>query len=154
MFDPGRNTEVTVEGKRWTVGRLTRSVIFAFRDWCREQTGDPFAHLDRLKGLLPPEELLARVKAAEAVAKDLAQFSLGTATAKAYLATELGLSKLVHLLLVEHHPSATEDDAFRIMTALGAERAAEALVASAGEVPGGNGQARPATAGLTGTPSA
>lgn len=150
MFDPGRTTEVKVDGKTWTIGRLERSVIFQLRDYIREQIGDPFASVDRLKGILPPDELLKRVRDAEATAKDLAQFSLGTATAKAFLSTELGITKLIHLLLLPHHPNATEDDAFRVVLAMKDGEIGKALARAAGEAPLGNG-AVPATAGSIGS---
>lgn len=149
MFDPGRITTVTVEGKIWKIGRLERSVIFAFRDWLREQIGDPFAVVDRLKAVVPIADLMERVKEAEGVARDLAHFSLGTATAKTWLHTEIGMSKLIHLLILPHHPDATEDDAFRVLAALGSDELGKTIARAAGEAPGGNGSV-PATAGLTG----
>ncbi len=86
--------------------------------------------------------MLKRVKEAEGTVKDLQNFSLGTATAKAYLSTETGMSKLIHLMLLKAHPDATEDDAFQIIMAWGAEAAAKAIADAAGKVPGGNGQAQ------------
>lgn len=151
MFSPGKETVVEVGGRAWTVGRLTVSATLAFRDWVAAQVGDPFEGLERLAKFLPPDELMQRVRAAEDLAEDLRRFSLGTATARKWLATEAGAAALVQLLLRPHHPQATLDDAFAVMLALGSGGLQKAIDEGQGSVP--NGEGPPATGGSTGTPS-
>lgn len=150
MFNPGKTTIVTVDDKAWTVGRLERSVLFAFRDWIKTQVGDPFATVERVKTYIGGEALLGLVKEAEGTVKDLQSFSLGTATGKAFISSETGMSKLIQLMLLKAHPDATEDDAFRIVMHWGAEAVAKAVADAAGKVPGGNGQAGQAMEGSIG----
>lgn len=130
--------EQTVHGRK--LGRLTVAILRAWRDWIAEQIGDPFAEIDRVKAYLPSEEIVKRVKEAEATLKDLKQFSLGTATARKWIGNEIGQAKLFQLLM---GGKATEDDGLALVMEIGAEAAAEALAAAQGEAEGNGGD--PAT---------
>lgn len=139
-----------VGAKTVHLGRLTRAAIFAFRDWIREQEGDPWEAVERVKEYLTPDQLLERVKAAEEITKDLQCFSLATATAQRWMHTEEGMARLLHGLMLAKDAKATIDQAFEVFVALGAEELAKKLSDAGGEVPGGN-EPDPATAGSTGT---
>src|SRR6476469_9593956 len=103
MLQLGKETVVTALGQKWTFGRLTLSVITDYRDWVREQLGDPFALAERFQGKLPPDEWLRLFKEAEATAKELEAFTLGTAVAQRFMKTERGAARLGQLMLQEHH---------------------------------------------------
>lgn len=140
----GHEQEVRAGGKTWTLGRLTVDVVLGFRDWIKEQLGDPFTNLERVFDRLPREEQIARVKEIEAIDKQLKNFSLQSPLANEWRSTELGAAKLFQLLLKEHHPQATMDDGLLVCLALGEKgQAEEALAKAQGALPesGGNPQA-------------
>lgn len=112
--DFNRIQTVVIDGRTWTVGKLTRLVLFAYRDWIKEQIGDPFEDIDRVKKWLTPEALIVRVKEAESTVRDLRNFSLATETSKRF-GNENGMAKLTQLRLLKVHTDATEEDGHAIL---------------------------------------
>lgn len=136
MLDFGKETVIKSQGKTFILGRLELHVVRGFRDWIKEQVGDPFAEVERLNtaGLLSKEEALVMVKEAGSVAKQLAQFSMGCPLAQAYGRTEMGLGKLVHLAFLTHHPDMSEEQAWAIMLEVGEEEMKENIKNAAGKL--------------------
>lgn len=135
MLQLGKETEVQALGKTWRLGRLEIRVIRELRDWIKEQVGDPFAHLEKYLDKLPADEQQRRVKEAAEVLDQLECFTLDSPLAKKWLKTELGAAKLAHLLLTVHQPAITEEEAFAVMQAIGAEKMSEALDDAGGKLP-------------------
>jgi hypothetical protein len=135
MLKLGKEHVVEALGQKWTFGRLSLAVIRAFRDWIEQQLPDPMAMGEKFFNLLPPDEQLARVKAAESTKQQLKCFTLKSDLAKEYMGTEQGAAKLVQLLLQKHHPDVSEDDAFLILQDIGPQLA-EILSGARGEAPG------------------
>lgn len=142
----GKETKVQAQGKTWTLGRLTVGVLEQFRDWISLQVGDPFADVERFVDKLAKEDAVAMIKEAKAVKDQLAKFSLSCDLARQYLSTERGAAQLIWLLMVEHHPDASLDDALAVILAIGAERLGGVVRSASGEVLGarpGNAPAPP-----------
>lgn len=141
MVNLGRETHVTIDGKTWIVGRVELSVLEEFRDWVREQVGDPFDHVERLAKILPPAEVVAMAKEAQDIRNQLASFTLGCPIATRFLNTEFGMARLFLAMLKTNHPQATLNDAFRVLQVLGAEKAAKAISDGTGNLPEGKASA-------------
>jgi hypothetical protein len=119
----GKESKVSVGPKTWTVSRLTVGVIESFRDWVAQQEGDPFENLpDRFLDRLPPEEVSRLLKEAKDVKDQLKGFSLACPLAQKWIKNERGGAYLVALLLQQHQPGATADDALAVMEAVGLEK--------------------------------
>jgi hypothetical protein len=139
-MDLGQETAVTVKDKVWVLGRFTMGVLEGFRDYVREQEGDPLDGLDMLVKSLPPAEAIAMVSEAKERKRQLRAFTLACPVAQEHLKTEFGGTKIIHLLLLEKQPKATMTDAFEVLIGGGGEKLAEILQRAQGEVAVKNGQ--------------
>ena len=136
MLKLGKETVVTALGQKWTIGRPELRVIRDFRDWIEKQLPDPMSMGEKFFNLLPPDEQLARVKAAEDAKQQLKCFTLQGSLAKTYLAMEEGAAVFMQLLLRKHHPDVTLEQAFEILQEI--EPQLNQIVADGrGEAPGG-----------------
>ncbi len=150
MFKFGEDNEVKFNGKTWTLGRVTVAVIEGFRDWVKEEVGDPFAPVERVMalGVLEKADLVKRIKEAEDVVEQLLCFSLDCPLAKAFCKTERGSAKLFHLMLQVHHPTASLEDAFALAMHLMTSGQMQAVLDKArGALPNGQAPAAEHAAG-------
>lgn len=131
MFHTGRETVVVVDGKPWTVGRLTYDKLESFTDWVKEQVGDPFKDLERFIDKVDKATANEMLREACAKRDALQSMDLQSPLFQTHLKTARGLVRLLWLLLLEHHPSATPADAFAVVSAEG-QRVKAALEAAAG----------------------
>lgn len=136
MFNLGKPATHTVGGKTYTFSRLERHIVEDWRDWIREQIGDPFAAVERLLDKLPPDTAKEMVKEAQAIQAQLESFSLGCPLAKRFLGNELGLGQLAYLMLRGKHPDITPDEAFAVAMQLGLSAMAKTVQKTSGEAPG------------------
>lgn len=151
-MDLGREVEIEAGGRTWRLGRLTVDVLFGFRDWIKDQVGDPFARLDRVLDRLPKEEALAAIREADDVCRQLERFSMQCPLAREWMNTELGAARMFQLLLLRHHPQATMDDGLLVAMELGRRGQVEAALArSQGSAGGGPGN--PEAPGASTSPS-
>jgi hypothetical protein len=146
-----RKTKVrTAGGRELWLGPLAVGHVLGFRDWLRDQVGDPFARLDApWFDKLPVDEQLRRVKAAEDTDEQLRKFSIICPLAQEWLATEAGAATFYQLLLQSHHPDATLDEALQVAAVLGKQadderKAREAAAKAGAPEPEGNVTAPPA----------
>lgn len=142
----GRETTVTALGKAWKLSRTTVAVIEAYRAYVVEKTGDPFAPLERFAATLGQEKAFLVFKECDAVKQQLDQFSLSCPLALAHMDTELGGAQMVWLLLQQHHPTATPDDALAILEEIGAENMRKKAAETQGHVPNSRAPETPAPA--------
>jgi hypothetical protein len=138
MFELGRSVTHTVGGKKYVFSRLKRWIVLAFRDWIKEQIGDPFAVAARFQDHLPDETVKQMVKDGEKIKEQFESFSIGCPLSQRFLATEIGLGQLAYFMLQEMHPDITEDQAFDVVTELGLAAVAATVQKAAGEPPGKN----------------
>ena len=131
MLQLGKETKI---GKH-TFARVELSVLEAFRDWVKEEVGDPFALCERWQGKMPPDEWLRLFKEAEATAKELEAFTMASAVAQRVLQTERGAAKIVQLLLLPNHPETTLDQAFQVLLEIGQDGLANVIQNGTGKVP-------------------
>ena len=117
------------------IGRLEHGVIKAFRDWVAEQVGDPYKEAERFIDKVSPEEGKRMLAEARAKQDQLESFSLESPLARRFLSTEMGMTKLLHLLLLLKQPDATSADAFAVLTELGSDGTQKALENGAGTIP-------------------
>ena len=144
MFQFGKETTVTAGGKKYTLSRLERRIVEEFRDWVREQEGDPFAAAKELLPHLDPATAKQLIADADATKKQLRAFSIGCPLAQKYLGTELGLAELVYLLLRDKQPDVTREEAFALVLEAGAAEVAKKLKETSGEAPGAKNAEPPA----------
>lgn len=136
----GQEQDVKIGSRVWIIGRLTSDVIFGFRDWIREQIGDPFALLEKLLPHLDKSEAMERIKLVESVDRQLKNFSMQSPLAKEFMGTETGAAKLFHLLLKERQPEASMNDAMDVLIELGRQgKVQETLAKAQGSSPGAAG---------------
>lgn len=139
MFNPGSEQTVQLPGgKAVRLGKLRLKVLRAWRDWVAEQVGDPFADAERLMGRAPDATVNAAIRRGEDLRDQLRFFSLGCPLAQQAVNTEEGAARLVHLLMLEKDPRASEEDAFEVVIHLSA-RVAEVLKKAQGDASGGEG---------------
>lgn len=141
MLQLGKETTVHARGKKYTLGRVTLAVIFGFGEWIKEQLGDPFALAERFVGRLPADEWTRLFKEAEATARELEAFTLATEVARRFMKTERGAAKLGQLMLQEHHPDVSEDEAFDVLAEIGLVELNKAVKRGTGKVPEKNADA-------------
>jgi hypothetical protein len=138
-FTPGKETSVDALGKRWTVGRLSLKIIFSFRDWIKAQIGDPYARLERMLPHYSPEDAKRRIAEIDRTLDELEAFTLQSAIAQRFMSTELGGAVFWKLLLSEHHPNVTDEEALAILQEIGERAQAEAVAKATGKgEPAGN----------------
>ncbi len=134
MFQLGKETTVKVGNKSYTFSRLEKSIVEEWRDWIKEQIGDPFEIADKYLEKLPPEQARELIAEAQGVARQLKGFSMGCPLAQQWLQSELGMGQLAYLLLKPKHPAITEDEAFAVMVDLG-NQMAEVIAKANGKLP-------------------
>lgn len=143
MLNTGLETTIHALGQSWTISRLELRITRDFRDWIKTQITDPLAIGEKFFAMLPAEEQIARVKEAEAIKRDLQSFSLNCDLAKQFMATEEGAAKFLQLLLKQHHPEVTEEQAFSIAMEAGPQLE-KAIAAAQGKMPHSGNGASPA----------
>lgn len=135
MLRLGQSTRYEIDGKTWTVGRLTKKVVDQFRDWVAEQIGDPYKtaklFIDKVDSTLAGK----LIKDAEEICNQLSSFTFNSDLAKQFLKTEIGMAKLFQLLLLEHHPNASHEDGFSLVVHLTPSQQDKLIEQSAGESP-------------------
>lgn len=147
----GSEQTIRYKDKSYRLGRLTIGVLESFRNYVAEVVGDPFLLAERFLGKIPAEESVRMVREAEAVARQLKQFSLSCPLAQEFMRTEAGMAYLYALMLRANHPEVTPDDALGMLQAMGEEQARVSLLRAQGDVPGNPpGPARPEGAGTPG----
>lgn len=152
----GRDGEVIVNGKTWKTGRMTLNVIDAFLDWCRPLLPDPLTIATN--DVLRLERAVRDVQASDAPDADKAavvatlrrqqeqvtELAFDRATAylswtapevQGVLRSPRGAARMLYLLLREHQPDVTEDDAWSVLTALG-EKQRDVFTKASGKVAG------------------
>jgi len=121
VLEFGRTQTVPLNGKQWTISRLTWGIIQKFKKYVSDLVGDPFAKIDnKYFDLFAKEEQLALLKEARETEEDLKCFSLQCPLAKKYMAREEGIAVFGQLMLLESHPDVTLDQAFDVWMAVGA----------------------------------
>ncbi len=131
----------TVVGK-WTVARLELRIIMAWREWLVEQVGDPFEDCSKpWFDKLPKEEQLARVKAAEKIVEQLKphRFSIDCPVSQDAMKSVSGAGYFGRLMLQDHHPDITEEDAFQAWVKDIGPHLDKVMKRAQGKVPGGSG---------------
>jgi hypothetical protein len=141
VLDLGQEQSVTVNGQVHVLGRLDVSVIRALREFIAQRIGDPFAIAERLQKMgADKETVMAKIREAETIDRQLKCFSMGCPLAKEYLATEEGACCIVLAMLRLKNPMATDCDAFAVIAELGKSAGLQtALDRAQGSLP--NGQA-------------
>jgi hypothetical protein len=149
MHNTGTEQKVFVPGLReFRLGRLTLKVLRAFQQFVAERIGDPFEHVERWLGRVPESETVRMLRAAEDVRDQLRFFSLAAPIAQQALAADDGGVKLIHLLMEQVDPKATEEDALAVALHLAsAGKLAEVITRAQGGGGGGQGNAQPPAAG-------
>jgi|SRR5580698_7569620 hypothetical protein len=138
MLDLGREQTIVVDGKTWRLGRLDVEVLHGFRDWVKEQVGNPFDDLRQTKEFQTPEEYEADRKEAIATFKQLKGFTFECPLSLKYRGTVEGGVKIVELLLKRNHPEATSADALALTVELGRSLSLEKTINVAkGSLPNG-----------------
>jgi hypothetical protein len=151
----GREQTFDALGRTYTLGRWTRAVWRGFVAWAKDQLPDPRVSagvflaecLSRIPDDSTPERLLI-VKLA--IDKATGFVGMDSPEVAGLLNTMDGGVKLLELLLKQHHPDVTEDDAYEIYTAVGGAKIDAMAQACAGLLPekkrdpGGDGTTQPA----------
>lgn len=136
MFELGRESTLRVGGKTYRLARLERRIIEQFFDWIKEQEGDPFAEIKALLSpSLDPATAKQMIDEAKLVKQQLQTRTMACPLADKYLRTELGMGELVYLLLQDHQPDLTREQAFRVLAEYGAAEMATKLEEAQGTPP-------------------
>lgn len=136
MFQLGRESQFAFNGTVYVLSRLERRILERFRDWIKEQIGDPFATIKALMGPdLDPAIAKEMITEAKTIKKQLDTFSLGCPLFRDYAGTELGQAELLFLLLQEKQPKITREEAFQIWVAMGQEEFQRQLQTTNGTPP-------------------
>src|SRR5947209_5027603 len=114
MLDLGKETTVQAMGKTWRVGKLRLSVLEEFIAWIATQIPDPFEGLEKIVPLLDRQEALALIKEAKARKDALVCKDIGHPIIQEFQQTVRGALHLFWLMLKEHQPDVTKDQAFEI----------------------------------------
>lgn len=113
----GREQEFEALGQAWRFGRWERRVWWELLQWARPQVPNPLDLVKDVLPLLPPATAAAVAK--EAIAASRTFLSVLSPEVKALIGSLEGSTQIVYLLLKDHHPKVSEDDAFRIVLSLG-----------------------------------
>lgn len=135
----GRESVVRALGRDWRVGRWTRGIWEEWLLWLKERTPDPMqlllAKLDKF-----PDHLQAEA-VRHAIDRSAEYMSPGSPVVNQALGSLEGNVRLFWLLLREHQPGITEDEALAVCVELG-DRRREVLERSQGKLAEGNGQSQ------------
>jgi hypothetical protein len=143
----GREQDITdAAGRRWRLGRWTRSVWASILAWARPLVPDPF---DVAKKALAafPEHLHAGI-VDDAVERASIPYGIGHPGVQQAVSSIEGTAFVVQQLLLAAHPDATLDDAFDLAADMGFKETNRRLKIASGETPpdpAGNGAAPPAS---------
>jgi hypothetical protein len=129
----GRETEVEALGQTWRLSRLTRALWEDWLAWARPRIPNPLAAVRQDLANWPEEDREMLVKAA--LDSYSAVLTINSKQARDMLSTIEGSTKMVQLLLRQHHPNMTEEKALEIMMELGQQKMNEAMTRAAGEGP-------------------
>lgn len=145
MLRLGKVSEAQALGKTWKVSRLELRIVRAFRDWISDRVKRKFDRVDKYFDKLPPEEQVAHQRLESATYDQLDSFSITCPLAQDYLRTEEGMAHFAWLLLREHHPDVTEDEALSVWLELAdAGQTQEILVNAQGRLPSSGNPVAPA----------
>lgn len=112
----GREQTIEALGRTWRLGRWTRSTWKELRDWALPLVPDPIEAVSRHLARMP--------KAAQEYAVKLALeahqtfLAVGSPELQSILNSMEGSVRGMWLLLREHQPAATEDDAYALVMTL------------------------------------
>jgi hypothetical protein len=130
-------------GRTWTLSRFSLSKWRPFVEWVKSQMPDPrelaFAYISNEH---IPESKKAEIVQA-ALDREWRFTSIESEEVREARQTPEGMTQIVYLLLRDHHPEITPDDASIIVAAAVFKELAAAIARSEGEVPAapGNEQA-------------
>lgn len=157
----GREQTVQVGSRSWTITRWDRSVWWDFLGWARTQIPDPLDAAEKViaKLLERKADCLHRARAADldgesarlhaladqfqaqadsvfqgAMDKRANFLSVNSPEVGSLLRSLEGSVKLLHLLIVQHQPKATLDDAYELAAALGQDLE-QVIAVAAGKMP-------------------
>lgn len=106
----GREQVLEIAGRKWKLSRWERRIWWELLQWARPQIPDPVEtiakHLDKL-----PDKL-ASYAVDKALAASRTFLSVNSPEVDSLLESLEGMVKVLHLLLLEHQPSITEDEAY------------------------------------------
>lgn len=113
----GKETAVEVNGKTYTLSRMTRKILNEWLEWAEPQLVNP---LDVVKGHLDgftkeQQDLIIK----EALKAARQRRDVTSPEVQGFMSTPAGMTHLVQLLLKDHHPDVTEDEAFEVAQAKG-----------------------------------
>lgn len=162
----GQSTKIKdSQGRVWTISRQERRHAKQFEEWAKSRIKDPRAVAKDATLDLAKEEVKIRKDASLAAdekeamvfalrqqqavysksALELAsgELSMEHPLVKALAATTDGMSEITRILLADHHPDVTWDDAFALLNDVGQEVIAEAFAKAQGEAPKAEAPASP-----------
>src|SRR5262245_43027442 len=106
----GREQEIQALGRTWRLSRFTRALWAQFLEWARKVIPNPLDVIKpHLKDFTVEQQNLLVEKAGERALNHLQENGKDT---QALLNSADGAAYLLYLLLQQHHPEATLDDAF------------------------------------------
>jgi hypothetical protein len=106
----GKETTVTIGGKKYTLSRLTRSVMREFAEWVHAHTPDPLAMAAQYINEFPED--LQKLLIQQAWNDTKGRMDVEGPEVRPAMNTIEGSTKLLQLLLQKHHPELTEDQVF------------------------------------------
>ena len=127
----GRETVVEALGKKWTVGRLTRSALADQLAWARKDLPNPVDEAIKQAEKIYASSLPDAIKDAQAnqilaEAREAKRGHLSDESPdiQSRIQSFEGGVRLFWLILKTHHPDVTEDEAFAIAEEVGPEKLA------------------------------
>lgn len=132
----GRETTVDALGKKWTIGRWTVDVWDELIDFAKKRLPDPWAPIKDLVQVLSPEEAGKLIQ--DTYKRVNAMFTIKSPEIQAFLDTPEGQMYLFWLLMRQHHPELTRQQAMDIAVEIGEAKQLEAFSKAAGSQLGGN----------------
>lgn len=132
----GREQTITALGRTWRVGRWTRAVWDEWLQWLRTRIPDPLQVLkDKLDQF--PQHLQGEL-VRQAIDRANEYLAPGSPLVTQALGSLEGNAHLFYLLLQEHQPTVTPDDALQVAMEIGEQRG-RVLRDVSGVAPEGNG---------------
>jgi len=121
----------------WKVSRLELRLVRELRDWIEVKVKRKLERIGRFFDRLTSEDQLAHLRWESSIADQMDSFSIGCPLAREYLATEEGMAYFGRLMLTEHHPDISEDQAFAVWMELAESGRSDQVLADAqGRLPG------------------
>lgn len=116
----GREQTFDAAGRTWKLSRWERRVWWELLEWARPQIPDPVESIAKHLDKLPPD--VARYAVDKALAASRIFLSINSPEVQSLIESLEGGVRTLYLLLREHQPEATEDDAYRIAISFGHEK--------------------------------